>query len=140
MTRFQTVSWVEPAKPNEQSIGRFRSLFRCALDFDTIFLIHSLPGFNVGWMTLHPSTAWHSRWDRIGYIFDDHAHAPAPTRELLMVPRWSMGPTSISVQQSANLRSTDAASGPKQCAAVLGSRPPRDDPLACRIVRGRPCS
>src|SRR3546814_4203259 len=69
-------------------------------------------------MTLHPSTAWHSRWDRIGYIFDDHAHAPAPTRELLMVPRWSMGPTSISVQQSVNLRSTDAASGPKQCAAV----------------------
>jgi hypothetical protein len=56
MTRFQTVSWVEPAKSNEQSIGRFRSLLRCALDFDTIFLLHSLPGFNVRWMTLHPST------------------------------------------------------------------------------------
>ncbi len=56
MTRSQTVSWVEPAKPNERSIGRFRSLLRCALDFDTIFLIHSLPGFNVGRMMLHPST------------------------------------------------------------------------------------
>jgi len=68
MTRFQTVSWVEPAKPNEQSIGRFRSLLRCALDFDTIFLIHSLTGFNVGWMTLYPSTN----------VLHATSHNPAP--------------------------------------------------------------
>jgi len=55
MTRFRTVGWVEPGKPNEQSIGIFRSLLRC-MDFDTICRTHGLTGFNVGWMTLHPST------------------------------------------------------------------------------------
>jgi hypothetical protein len=56
MTRFRTVGWVEPAKPNEQSIGTLRSLLRCALDVAATCLNHSLPVFNVGWMTLHPST------------------------------------------------------------------------------------
>jgi len=55
MTRFRTVDWVEPAKPNEQSIGTLRSLLRCALNVAAI-CPHSLAGFNVGCMTLHPST------------------------------------------------------------------------------------
>ncbi len=56
MTRFRTVDWAEPAKPNEQSIGTLRSLLRCALNVAAICL-HSLAGLNVGWMTLHPSTS-----------------------------------------------------------------------------------
>ncbi len=60
MTRTQTVGWVEPAKPNERSIGHragtLRLSRRCTLDFDATCSNHSLPGTNVGWMTVHPST------------------------------------------------------------------------------------
>ncbi len=60
MTRTQTVGWAEPAKLKEGNIGHragtLRPSRRCTWDFDATCLNHSLPGTNVGWMTLHPST------------------------------------------------------------------------------------
>jgi len=127
----------------------------------------------VGWMTLHPSTAWHSRLivptlprghaagaatclapERLKV--GSHAGAWEPSECFAVFPPYAtvrrvddaspihrvafaMGFASIR-PYSTSQRSTGAAGGPKWCAPVLGSRPPRDDPSACRIVRGRPCS